>query len=224
MREVLCRYLGRNRLRRTIQRVPNAPEVPSSNEPNNASCNLYVLNLPLDASTSELQALFAQYGDVTHCVILAMLDTQARRRGFINMSTPASARAALNELNGRAWHGYPLEVSYALVQRGGPFDAPTGDGMEEDTCSECIVELSGLLPAATLDAEEVRALVEPHAAAAVVQVACPAHLVGLATYTARITLASERAARAVCAALNGVTVNGQSLACRVTKTERTLKN
>ncbi|SPO34834.1 uncharacterized protein PSFLO_00305 [Pseudozyma flocculosa] len=85
--------------------------------------NLYILNLPLDVTTDQLAGLFGRYGTVIHCVILAMLDAQARRRGFIDMSQPSEAREAIEGLNGFVWHGYPIEVSYAIVQRsGGPFD------------------------------------------------------------------------------------------------------
>lgn len=89
--------------------------------------NLYVLNLPLDATPDQLTALFASYGNVVHCVILAMLDAQARRRGFIDMSSPKEAKEAIEGLNGFVWHGYAIEVSYAIVQRsGGPFDQNAG--------------------------------------------------------------------------------------------------
>lgn len=89
--------------------------------------NLYVLNLPLDATPDQMTALFASYGNVVHCVILAMLDAQARRRGFIDMSSPKEAKEAIEGLNGFVWHGYPIEVSYAIVQRsGGPFDQNAG--------------------------------------------------------------------------------------------------
>lgn len=118
--------------------------------------NLYVLNLPLDATTDQLAALFGAHGvssswqldspsaqtvgsaadcyecpllstqKVLHCVILAMLDAQARRRGFIDMSTPQEAKEAIESLNGFVWHGYPIEVSYAIVQRsGGPLSGPS---------------------------------------------------------------------------------------------------
>lgn len=56
-----------------------------------------------------------------------MLDAQARRRGFIDMSSPFEAKEAIEGLNGFVWHGYPIEVSYAIVQRsGGPFDQESG--------------------------------------------------------------------------------------------------
>lgn len=87
--------------------------------------NLYVLNLPLDATTDQLASLFGNHGTVVHCVILAMLDAQARRRGFIDMSTSVEAKEAIECLNGYVWNGYPIEVSYAIVQRsGGPLTGP----------------------------------------------------------------------------------------------------
>ncbi|CAO1632052.1 unnamed protein product [Parajaminaea phylloscopi] len=98
--------------------VNPADEVP-------AHKNLYVLNLPLDATTDQLAALFNGHGTVVHCVILAMLDAQARRRGFIDMSTAQEAKEAIESLNGYVWNGYPIEVSYAIVQRsGGPLTGP----------------------------------------------------------------------------------------------------
>lgn len=48
-----------------------------------------------------------------------MLDSQARRRGFIDMSDSSEAKSAIEAFNGFVWHGYPIEVSYAIVQRSG---------------------------------------------------------------------------------------------------------
>lgn len=87
--------------------------------------NLYVLNLPLDATSDQLAALFSFHGEVTHCVILSMMDRAARRRGFIDMATHDQAREAIKSLNGYVWSGYPIEVSYAIVQRSnGPLSGP----------------------------------------------------------------------------------------------------
>lgn len=87
--------------------------------------NLYILNLPLDATSDELTALFSRHGEVTHCVILSMMDRAARRRGFIDMGTPEQAKEAIECLNGWVWDGYPIEVSYAIVQRSnGPLSGP----------------------------------------------------------------------------------------------------
>ncbi|KAF8965054.1 hypothetical protein BDZ97DRAFT_1813400, partial [Flammula alnicola] len=45
--------------------------------------NLYVLGLPFALSKNEFASLFAQYGTVSHCVILATVDNSSRRRGFV---------------------------------------------------------------------------------------------------------------------------------------------
>lgn len=43
------------------------------------------------------------------------------------MATALEAKEAIEGLNGFVWHGYPIEVSYAIVQRsGGPFDQDAG--------------------------------------------------------------------------------------------------
>ncbi|KAN0066033.1 hypothetical protein ACQY0O_000126 [Thecaphora frezii] len=107
-------------------RPTTASNRPRVTEPAPTHKNLYILNLPLDVTTDQLAGLFGRYGTVIHCVILAMLDAQARRRGFIDMSMPTEAKDAIEGLNGFVWHGYPIEVSYAIVQRsGGPFDHAT---------------------------------------------------------------------------------------------------
>ncbi|TIA88940.1 hypothetical protein E3P99_02315 [Wallemia hederae] len=81
--------------------------------------NLYVLNIPLDMTSDEFRDLFVPFGTVTHAVILAMLDSSSRRRGFVDMLTPQEAAEALNTLNGANIRSYTIEVSYALVQRSG---------------------------------------------------------------------------------------------------------
>ncbi|SPO20822.1 uncharacterized protein UTRI_00299 [Ustilago trichophora] len=102
-----------------------------------AQRNLYVLNLPLDATTVQFEALFAQFGSVEHAVILATLDHLARRRGFILMSDSAQARAAMENLNGHVWHHYRIEVSFAIVQRSGtPFSQESADSLREETPSQ----------------------------------------------------------------------------------------
>lgn len=97
-----------------------------------AQRNLYVLNLPLDATTEQFENLFGRYGVVEHAVILATLDHLARRRGFILMSDAAQARAAIRNLNNYDWHHYRIEVSFAIVQRSGAlFSERTADTLRD---------------------------------------------------------------------------------------------
>lgn len=182
---------------------------PNSNSdakaPNTTQRNLYVLNLPLGVDSYDLTNLFSQFGRVVHSVVLSMLDTQARRRGFIDMETPESAKLALESLNGYVWRGYPLEVSYALVQRG---EVPPGTELPKTS----VIELSGLLLAATIDEEDVHSLIDPHGDVASLNF--PHEHLGRSTFSVRVTMRSPHDAQRVCAALDGVQVNGQLLRAR----------
>lgn len=116
-----------------------------------AQRNLYVLNLPLDATTDQFEALFAQFGSVEHAVILATLDHLARRRGFILMSDPAQARSAIENLNGHTWHHYRIEVSFAIVQRSGaPFSQEAAEPLPDER------------PAQAKRAGEISTVSDPH--------------------------------------------------------------
>lgn len=169
--------------------------------------NLYVLNLPLDVTTEQLTELFREHGGrVTHCVILAMLDAQARRRGFVDMENAEAAARAVQALHGYTWRGYPIDVSYALVQRGnGP--APADDDVADATK----VELTDVNPVALIDEDDVRNLVRP--------LAEPVHIdypTGRTSGTVRvrIELATPEDAKRVCVALSGHKINGTQLTVR----------
>ena len=178
--------------------TPTAPAPGPVSAP--APRNLYVLNIPLNVTTVQLEKLFAAYGTVRHCVILSMLDGQARRRGFVDMDTAREAHDAMHHLQGRVWCGYPLEVSYARVQRS---TADTAHG----PCRRVV--LSGLLPCATIDADDVRALVAPYAAVAHVDWVEPR--AGDETFAAQVTLVDAHDAERVVRALEGRTIVGQHL-------------
>ena len=49
-------------------------------------------------SRAEFTALFAPYGTVSHCVILATVDNSSRRRGFVVMSSHEEAKRAMAAL------------------------------------------------------------------------------------------------------------------------------
>ena len=86
--------------------------------------NLYVLNLSLEMTNSELERLFSVFGEVSHVCIMAVLDNLGRRRAFVDMATGEAARSAISSLNGTTVQGYRLDISFAIVQRsGGPVRA-----------------------------------------------------------------------------------------------------
>ena len=59
--------------------------IPMRPDRDRALRNLYVLNLPLDVTTDDFEALFSRYGHVEHAVILATLDHLARHRPKLRM-------------------------------------------------------------------------------------------------------------------------------------------
>ena len=75
-------------------------------------------------------SLFAPFGQLTHCTILATLDAAGRRRAFLDFASPAQAAEAKQQTHTKLWQGYALEVTYATVQRStGPlsiYEAPPG--------------------------------------------------------------------------------------------------
>lgn len=174
--------------------------------------NLYVLNLPLGVTNSELAELFAQYGEVQHSVILAMFDSQARRRGFVDMQDASAAKAALEALNGYKWLGYVLEVSYAIVQRSdGPFSSAISQRTRQrlgDLAPS--VWIRNLHPVAVIDADDVVQLVRPYVEC--VRVVFPDENRDLnESLTVRVILASISDIETLCTALDGVQVHGQTL-------------
>ena len=74
-----------------------------SGEPSIERKNLYVLNLPLDMTNEEMLGLFQPFGTVVHACILAILDSSARRRGFILMGSGTEATAAMRNLHGQVY-------------------------------------------------------------------------------------------------------------------------
>ncbi|KAF7360181.1 RRM domain-containing protein [Mycena venus] len=79
--------------------------------------NLYVLGVPFGMTNQSLAALFIPYGTVSHCVILATLDSASRRRGFVVMSTHEEARQAMAALGRSSKGGSGMDISWAVVQR-----------------------------------------------------------------------------------------------------------
>ncbi|PKI84016.1 hypothetical protein MVES_002090 [Malassezia vespertilionis] len=182
---------------------PSPPKSDADSEQEDAPelKNLYVLNLPLHVTTVQLEQLFEEFGPVQHCVILSMLDGEARRRGFVDMDTAQHAHQALSCLQGKVWFGYPLEISYARVQRS------TGPFAEQNTSRTIFIK--GLLPAATIDADDVKVLVSPYAT--VERVEYPPMPSDTATFQVTVTLRSPEDARAVYTALHNTNLHGQQL-------------
>lgn len=78
------------------------------------SKNLYVGNLSFQTSTSQLETLFADFGEVTSAQVIMDRETgQSRGFGFVEMKTSDQAASAVSGLNGKEIDGRQLTVNVA---------------------------------------------------------------------------------------------------------------
>ncbi len=78
------------------------------------STNLYVGNLSFQTSNSQLEGLFADFGEVTSAQVITDRDTgQSRGFGFVEMKTSEGADSAISSLNGKDVDGRQLKVNVA---------------------------------------------------------------------------------------------------------------
>jgi RNA recognition motif-containing protein len=82
---------------------------------------LYVGNLPMEMSETELKDLFSEAGHVASAKIITDRQTgQPRGFGFVEMETKLEGEKAISMLNGRQIEGRVLAVNEARPQaRGG---------------------------------------------------------------------------------------------------------
>ena len=86
------------------------------------STKLYVGNLTFKTTSQELQQLFSQAGTVESASVVEDRDTgRSRGFGFVEMSTPEEATAAIEQFNGKDLGGRALTVNEAKPRenRGG---------------------------------------------------------------------------------------------------------
>lgn len=77
----------------------------------NASSRLFVGNMRLEMTESELRALFEPFGEVKRVLLLADPDTGVSRGfAFVEMASEAEAAQAITVLNGKELHGRYLRV------------------------------------------------------------------------------------------------------------------
>lgn len=87
--------------------------------------NIYVTNIAFKATDGDLKQLFEQYGEVTSAkIIMDKMTQRSRGFGFVEMPDNASAREAMNTLNGFNFQGKDLTVNEARPKT----DAPRGGG------------------------------------------------------------------------------------------------
>lgn len=85
---------------------------------------LYCGNLSYNVRSSDLEQLFAQYGNVVSAQVIEDRETgRSKGFGFVEMSSADEAEAAINALNGTEHEGRSLNVNEARPRepRGGGY-------------------------------------------------------------------------------------------------------
>jgi|TARA_B110000014_G_C19676553_1_gene355035 RNA recognition motif-containing protein len=76
--------------------------------------NIYVGNIAWGVSEDELEALFAQYGEVNSARIITDRDSgRSKGFGFVEMASSDAGNSAIEALNGNDFGGRDLRVNQA---------------------------------------------------------------------------------------------------------------
>lgn len=80
--------------------------------------NIYVGNLPFDATESDLRTLFADYGGVESAAVITDRDTgRSRGFGFVEIADSREGARAIETLDGHDWNGRRLSVNEAKPRK-----------------------------------------------------------------------------------------------------------
>lgn len=83
------------------------------------STNLFVGNLTFATTTSDLETMFAEYGEVADAQVITDRDTgRSRGFGFVEMASSEGAEKAISSLNGKNISGRELKVNVAKPRSG----------------------------------------------------------------------------------------------------------
>ena len=90
---------------------------------------LYVGNLPYQVRDSDLEQAFGQFGQVTSAKVMMERETgRSKGFGFVEMSSPAEAQAAIRGLNGQSLDGRAIVVNEARPKEAGAGGGGGGGG------------------------------------------------------------------------------------------------
>ncbi|MCB0794167.1 MAG: RNA-binding protein [Flavobacteriales bacterium] len=98
--------------------------------------NIYVANVPYSVRDEDLRELFEAYGEVSSAkIIMDRVTNRSRGFGFVEMANDEAARNAIEQTNGKSFHGRDLVVNEARPRTDGDRPARSfGDrgGSRED--------------------------------------------------------------------------------------------
>ena len=90
---------------------------------------LYVGNLAYSVGDENLQQRFAEFGTVTSAKVMMDRDSgRSKGFGFVEMSSPAEAQAAIRGLNGQSIDGRAIVVNEARPKEAGSGGGGYGGG------------------------------------------------------------------------------------------------
>jgi len=90
---------------------------------------LYVGNLAYSVGDENLQQRFAEFGTVTSAKVMMDRETgRSKGFGFVEMSSPAEAQAAIRGLNGQSLDGRAIVVNEARPKEAGAGGGYGGGG------------------------------------------------------------------------------------------------
>jgi len=75
--------------------------------------NVYVKNIPAEVTDDQFRELFEKFGDVTSSSLARDQEGKSRGFGFVNFTTHEAASKAVEDLNGKDFHGQDLYVGRA---------------------------------------------------------------------------------------------------------------
>jgi cold-inducible RNA-binding protein len=89
------------------------------------STKLYVGNLSFQTTDHDLREAFSSAGTVTDAAVVQdKMTNRSRGFGFVTMSTPEEAQAAINQFHGKDFAGRNLTVNEARPRENFGSDAP----------------------------------------------------------------------------------------------------
>ena len=91
--------------------------------------NIYIGNLPRQATEEQIKAAFAAYGDVASvAIIMDRVTGESRGFGFVEMPNDTEAQSAIGGLNGSELGGRVINVNVAKPRREGRGGERRGGG------------------------------------------------------------------------------------------------
>lgn len=76
--------------------------------------NIYVGNLSYGMTDADMEAIFAEFGEVTSCKIIMDRETgRSKGFGFVEMGTQEAGQAAIADLDGKDINGRNIKVNEA---------------------------------------------------------------------------------------------------------------